>query len=87
MSFSLPVRTKMLKWFNPLEVMNDPAEGHAFLIGFGDGVAHTNTGWENIEKYSTPEDIKQELHYYKWGLGMGRFAVYGFITGMISLLR
>jgi len=66
--------------------MNDPGEGHAFLIGFGDGVAFTQTGWESIEHYSTPKEIKQELHYYKWGLAMGRLVIVGFATGMIAIL-
>ena len=77
----------LFKWFSPLEVMNDPEEGHAFLIGFGDGVAFTQTGWSGIENYSTPKEIKQELHYYKLGLFLGRFAIVGFVTGMIALLK
>jgi len=66
--------------------MNDPGEGHAFLIGFGDGVAFTKTDWETIDKYSLPKDIKGELHYYKAGLALGRFLIIGFIAGMLKIL-
>ena len=65
---------------------NDPGEGHAFLIGLGDGVAFTRTDWGTIAECSLPKEIKGELHYYKAGLLFGRLIILGFITGMIRLL-
>jgi len=67
-------------------VMKDPGEGHAFLIGLGDGVAFTKTDWKTIELYSLPDDIKGELHYYKIGLFVGRIFIIGFVTGMLDIL-
>lgn len=66
--------------------MNDPGEGHAFLIGLGDGVAFTKTNWETIGLYSHPKEIKVELHYYKVGLALGRLLIIGFVTGMLDIL-
>jgi len=68
------------------KIMGDPGEGHAFLIGLGDGMAFTKTDWETIDEYSLPKDIKGELHYYKIGLAIGRFVIIGFIVGMIKIL-
>jgi len=67
-------------------VMSDPGEGHAFLIGLGDGVAFTKTDWNMIGDWSKPEAIKGELHYYKAGLLVGRIFIIGFVTGMLDIL-
>jgi len=67
-------------------IMRDPGEGHAFLIGLGDGVAFSKTDWGTIELYSLPKDIKGELHYYKIGLVVGRLLIIGFVTGMLDIL-
>ena len=64
--------------------MNDPGEGHAFLIGFGDGFTFQRTSWEHIDKWSLPSDVKGELHYYKWGAFTGRLA---FILLIALLIR
>jgi len=66
--------------------MDDPGEGHAFLIGLGDGVAFTKTDWGTIDQYSHPEQIKTELHYYKVGMMVGRLLIIGFVTGMLDIL-
>jgi len=67
-------------------IMDDPGEGHAFLIGLGDGVAFTKTDWGTIDQYSHPEQIKTELHYYKVGMMVGRLLIIGFVTGMLDIL-
>ena len=67
-------------------IMDDPGEGHAFLIGFGDGVAFKTTDWKTVSLYSEPRQIEGELHYYKIGLAIGRFAIIGFVTGMIAAI-
>lgn len=67
-------------------IMDGPGEGHAFLIGLGDGVAFTKTDWNMIGDWSKPDDIKGELHYYKIGLFVGRVFIIGFVTGMLDIL-
>ena len=44
------------------------AEWHSIVIGWGDGVAFTKTDWNDIED----EEMQGELHYYKFGLALGR---------------
>jgi len=44
------------------------AEWHSIVIGWGDGVAFTKTHWEDIED----EEMRGELHYYKFGTALGR---------------
>ena len=73
----------LFKWFNPLNVMNDCAEGHAFLIGLADGFCFTRTDWSTIHECSTPSEIKEELHYYTWGTWMGRIAFILLIWGLV----
>ena len=66
------------KWIHTF--MNTPAEWHAFVIGWGDGVAFTKTEWQKLE------EIKGEGHYYKFGLALGRFSILGFGTAMLILI-
>lgn len=67
-------------WFNPKNFMDTCEEWHAFVIGFGDGVAFTRTvTWEMAE-------IGGEPHYYKWGVAMGRFAIIGFVAAMLRMV-
>lgn len=49
--------------------MNTDAEWHAFVIGWGDGVAFTKTDCQQIA------EIKNDVHYYKFGVSVGRFAI------------
>ena len=76
----------MRTWFNPKQVMNDCAEGHAFLIGAGDGFTFQRTDWHSIHQWSLPKEVKGELHYYKWGAMVGRLAFILLTTGMLALL-
>ena len=49
------------------------AEWHAIVIGWGDGVAFTMTDWHLMDVfYNEKEGMEQELHYYKFGLALGR---------------
>ena len=77
----------MITWFKLKEVMNDCEEGHAFLIGLGDGITFQKTDWSQIHKWSLPSEVQGELHYYKWGALTGRIAFILLITGMIALLK
>ena len=47
------------------------AEWHATVIGFGDGVAFTTTNWPMLSLFYE-DGIEGELHYYKFGLALGR---------------
>ena len=70
--------TPPFKWFHTF--MNTPEEWHAFVIGWGDGVAFTTTEWQKVE------EIKGEGQYYKFGLALGRFSIFGFMAGMIKVV-
>ena len=49
------------------------AEWHAIVLGWGDGVAFTHTEWHLMSVfYGEGEKMEGELHYYKFGLGLGR---------------
>lgn len=46
-------------------------EIHAFIIGWGDGAAFTWTDWDMIHMFYD-DGLEGELHYYKFGIGLGR---------------
>lgn len=60
------------------------AEWHAIIIGWGDGVAFTETDWVKIS-ILCPNDkgIEGELHYYKFGLGLGRLSFMAVTGGVV----
>ena len=64
----------MLKLLDILkDLMPTWTEWHAIVIGWGDGVSFTYTDWDLINLlYDEEEKMKQELHYYKFGVGLGR---------------
>ena len=72
------------KWIH--EFMNTPEEWHAFVIGFGDGVAFTKTDWGTVFIFYKGEGMEKELHYYKFGLALGRFSILGFGTAMLKVI-
>lgn len=60
---------------NILDILKDLwpnwTEWHAIVIGWGDGVAFTKTDWDKIHKFYD-DGLEGELHYYKFGIGLGR---------------
>ena len=46
-------------------------EWHMIVCGYGDGVAFTTTDIDTLT-FVYGKDIRKELHYYKFGLALGR---------------
>lgn len=58
-------------------------EWHAWVIGWGDGVAFLSTDWEEVMAWYGP-NMGEEIHYYKFGLAMGRLT-WALIIGSLLL--
>lgn len=77
----------MAKWFDWKQFFSEHQEWHAWVIGLGDGMAFRSTNWEQLNVYyGDAEKMRQELHYYKFGLGIGMLIVIAFIFGGVKWL-
>jgi len=77
---------KLPDWLNLKEFLNTHQEWHALVIGWGDGVSFRKTDWYMLNVYyGTKEKMRQELHYYKFGLALGFFSILGFVAWLVSL--
>ena len=77
----------MFKWFKIRNFLDEHQEWHSLVIGWGDGVSFRSTDWAKLNVfYGDKEKMSQELHYYKFGLGLGLFSILGFITAMLRIL-